>query len=104
MERKPRCCAAVLPMVYPMQPVRTMTTTFQVGDVVRHVRHVGARYIIDSIGEVGSRDTEYGITEPLIGGLQSYALGSELRLVCRCPQVSDGSNGWRCVGGSSCEP
>lgn len=70
-----------------MHPVQTMTTTFQVGDVVRHVRFLGERYVIDSIGEVGPRDTEYGITEDRMHGIQSYALGSDLRLVCRSGEI-----------------
>ena len=61
------------------------------GAIVRHADYTGT-FEVDTCSSNG----EYGITERRIGGLCMWAHPDELTLVCTCPQVGDGNNGWRC--------
>ena len=62
-----------------------------VGAVVSDRRYPGVRFIVDS----HSRG-EYGLTVARINGASVWSLPQDVALVCQCPQVSDGANGWRC--------
>ncbi len=62
-----------------------------IGAVVTDKRYPGVRFLVDSHGR-----GEYGCTVARIGGTSVWALPSDVTEVCRCPQVSDGANGWRC--------
>lgn len=65
--------------------------------IVAHRAHPGIRFIVDSHNR-----GEYGLTVARIGGAAIWANASDVKLVCRCSQVSDGAGGWRCASGRNC--
>lgn len=70
----------------------TKTLPIPVGAVVRYLRAPLVRFLVDS-----NSGAEYGITVACVNGYATWARPDEVEEVCRCPQVSDGHNGWRCL-------